>query len=302
MSRRVIRTDRPHSLPFVSGDTFRAFADHVFDETSADFGIAERVKRGDVVFVKADMIAEFFDRVDPNIGVPYVLVTHNSDVKLPGEYSIDGRPNIVAWFCQNLSSDSNDGRIHPIPIGLANMHWSHGRISTFIDKIRETPKDERDVDLYSNFDVRTNVRARQNVLEASRRLVSECPEFKIDVSTTAVHRDEYISRLARSKFVMSPEGNGSDCHRTWEAAVMGAIPIVTSGPLARLFDGMPVMIVESWDALTVEGMRRYYDDVSSRGDFRKLLTERSSGEYWLDKILRVSDGIRTKTSTKSKIL
>ena len=43
---------RPSSLPFVSGDTFRNFANHIFDETQTLK--PKKVKEDDVVFLKTD--------------------------------------------------------------------------------------------------------------------------------------------------------------------------------------------------------------------------------------------------------
>jgi hypothetical protein len=47
-------------------------------------------------------------------------------------------------------------------------------------------------------------------------------------------------------FVLSPFGNGMDCHRTWEALLCGCIPIVRSSVFNELFDGLPVLIVDKW--------------------------------------------------------
>jgi hypothetical protein len=55
-------------------------------------------------------------------------------------------------------------------------------------------------------------------------------------------------------FVISPHGNGLDCHRTWEALVLGCIPIVKSSGLDPLFEGLPVWIVSQWDEVTRESM------------------------------------------------
>ena len=43
------QNDRESSWPFLSGDTFRKFADHLFDETSTSFK-PRKVKYGDVIF------------------------------------------------------------------------------------------------------------------------------------------------------------------------------------------------------------------------------------------------------------
>ena len=49
---------RPSSLPFISGDTLRAYSDHIFDESKTLK--PERVNKNDIVFVKTDLIDQFF--------------------------------------------------------------------------------------------------------------------------------------------------------------------------------------------------------------------------------------------------
>ena len=50
---------RPSSKPFVSGDTFRKFSDHIFDETKS-FN-PKSVKSKDVIFVNADLLEIYFE-------------------------------------------------------------------------------------------------------------------------------------------------------------------------------------------------------------------------------------------------
>ena len=61
---------------------------------------------------------------------------------------------------------------------------------------------------------------------------------------------EYLENLSRSIFVISPPGNGEDCHRTWEALLIGCYPIVLSPTLNPLYEKLPVIIVSSWDEVT----------------------------------------------------
>ena len=48
------------------------------------------------------------------------------------------------------------------------------------------------------------------------------------------------------KYVLSPEGEVTDCYRTWESMVLGSIPIITKNDLGPLFDGLPVIWVDNW--------------------------------------------------------
>ena len=54
----------------------------------------------------------------------------------------------------------------------------------------------------------------------------------------------------RFAFVVSPNGAGLDCHRTWEALALGHIVLVPSSPLDPLFEGLAVIPVRRWDSIT----------------------------------------------------
>lgn len=47
-------------------------------------------------------------------------------------------------------------------------------------------------------------------------------------------------------FVLSPFGVGMDCHRTWEALCLGSVPIVCAPNFRKLFEDLPVLIVNNW--------------------------------------------------------
>ena len=48
---------RPDSLPFISGDTFRKFSHHVFDETQS-FD-PKKVNNNEIIFINSDLIEIF---------------------------------------------------------------------------------------------------------------------------------------------------------------------------------------------------------------------------------------------------
>ena len=56
--------------------------------------------------------------------------------------------------------------------------------------------------------------------------------------------------MIKYRFIISPHGNGLDCHRTWEALALGCYPIIKSSPLDCMFEGLPVIIVNNWNEVT----------------------------------------------------
>jgi hypothetical protein len=81
-------------------------------------------------------------------------------------------------------------------------------------------------------------------------------------------------------FVLSPHGNGLDCHRTWEALCLGCIPIVKTSPLDSMYDGLPVLIVDDWKDITIKLLQNTVDNYKDRPFiYEKLLLS-----YWMNKI------------------
>jgi hypothetical protein len=51
---------------------------------------------------------------------------------------------------------------------------------------------------------------------------------------------------------LSPAGGGIDCHRTWEAVLLGCIPIVKrfNVPHDKVYDDLPILVVDNWSDIT----------------------------------------------------
>jgi hypothetical protein len=83
-------------------------------------------------------------------------------------------------------------------------------------------------------------------------------------------------------FVLSPRGNGLDCYRTWEALLIGTIPICLRSTLDPLYDGLPVLLVASWDDVTQELLLKKYKEFTNNKDMYNH--ERMFAQYWIDTI------------------
>ena len=103
--------------------------------------------------------------------------------------------------------------------------------------------------------------------------------------------EQYLLKLQHYKFVLSPAGNGPDAHRTWEALMMGCIPVVLTGPFDEMYTGLPVVILESWDELTPKRLERAYTKLrygQHTFSFDKLFTP-----YWFKTIDKAIEDFST---------
>lgn len=278
---RHTTSERNTSYPFVSGDTFRALADHIFDETTDINKWADRIweiGRGDIVFVQSEtkMLQRFlFNNTFSHILHPFVLITHNSDASVPPQefkWVLDDR-RILAWFTQNPNMTHE--KLFPVPIGMANARWRHGNVTAFKHAFRtyRKPFNERTTLLYVNFQVETNKEARSRALKWALKLPNVKQKKIVSVET-------YLRELGNSKFVLSPPGNGLDCHRTWEALLLGAVPIVLRSPLNSLFYNQSVLIVDDWNQLTIDYLRSL--------DYKPFPSQLLLAKYWYQLLLKAA--------------
>lgn len=278
---RQATAKRNSSYPFISGDTFRAFADHVFDETTDPnrwHHHTWKIQRGDIVFLSGEheMMKTFFSNATFNqIRNPFTLVTHNSDASAPSSAYrwVLNDERILSWFASN--PDYIHHKLNPIPIGFANTRWPHGNISAIKQAfyLHRKQFSDREILLYVNFKVENNPAFRSKALQWAMKH----PNVSQSDPTSY---DSYLKQLGNAKFVLSPPGNGLDCHRTWEAILMGAVPIVLRSRLDPLFVHASVLIVDDWEYLTMDYLYSL--------KYEPAFTETLFAKYWYQRLKPVT--------------
>ncbi len=100
------------------------------------------------------------------------------------------------------------------------------------------------------------------------------------------------------KFVISPEGNGIDCHRHYEALLAGSIPIIEHNPLTEeKYKGCPILYTTDYSEINEEYLLKKYDEMKDQVyDFSRLFlsyyTEEQQacikvqGNYWMKRMTK----------------
>ena len=270
----LIGQESRSSAPLISGNTFRSYANHVFDQTTQQFH-PENVQRGDIIFVKTDWdyLECFFTKHHPKIQHPYVLLTHNSDHSAPGPFRVYlDSPLILAWFAQNIEGEPHS-KLYHLPIGIANRCWEHGNPAVFWHWLSKAQNKQRPYLCYLNFAPSTYPEERGPVWD----LFAQQAWCKTAQRTRL---PSYLQDLSRSQFVISPRGNGLDCHRTWEALLMGAIPIVRTSSLDPLFAELPVLIVEDWNVISESFLNQQLELIKHK----TYASDKLFIHYWIKEI------------------
>ncbi len=258
----------------------------VSSESLIDTGLLQQHHPGGSVYVCTDALSAFAREFLPLIEQPFTLVSGDSDVPVSGEgvggqtlERILSHPHCQAWYAQNLAF--RHAKLFALPIGL-DYHtawerpgtWAVSPVSPLAQErqlldilARSPPFHERYLAVYCNF---------QHVLERGDR--RECLE-SMDRSVCFlepghVPRASSWARQAEFLFVASPSGAGMDCHRTWEALLLGCIPIVRRSPLSELLQGLPALIVDDWSEVRRGRLESCFRELANRRfDFSPLFRD-----------------------------
>ena len=268
--------ERPSSLPFLSGDTLRAYCGaqivdgklaHTFGERKLSlFASTDETKSKQLHY----LVQEWAD-ANPDQR-PKTLVLHNGDYCPSWKTLRRLSKQVDRVLCVNTVRENK--RIRAVPIGIENAHLGANGVVENFHKIRANPEQKSRLVLAS-FRTHTFERVR---VPAARLFGSS----RFGFVSSFPDSSGYLEEVARSSFVISPPGNGPDCHRTWEAIILGAVPIVLAGTLApSLVSRLPIMQVKSYRELirmTDSELREAHRDITSRSD------ELAFGRPWLDQL------------------
>tara|TARA_R100000908_G_C3750714_1_gene145315 strand:+ start:103 stop:948 length:846 start_codon:yes stop_codon:yes gene_type:complete len=184
------------------------------------------------------------------------LVLHNSDDNLdvPKFNSLRKVKNLNRIYSKNCLV--KDDKVVPLPIGLANSCWPWGDEDTFKEVLQLNPT-KKDKLVFSNFTIDGGVRDEDRL---------DCHESvkknKIDILENKPF-GEYLHDLSQYKYVISPEGNGIDCHRTWEALYFKVIPICKKSVVTEYFSKIfPIYLIDDWYQLNLEDLNQQYTNFS----------------------------------------
>ena len=269
---------RPSSLPFITGDTLRNYANHVYDETKKLN--PNDVKNNDIVFLKTDFLDSFFNTCHTKINSQYILITHNSDIPIEERDSIYSDEKIIHWFAMKLNVKMNQF-ISPLPSGLENKRYLQNGIVSNFKKVLSSkgydPNSKKNK-IFCSFNEHTNFEVRKPLMEIAKEK-DEVVIKKFDVPY------EYLIELSKYKYNLCPEGNNFESHRIWESLLFNSTPIVLENKVNRnFFDlGVPMIILESWDQFKDLSMNdlNILNEINKNKNYEEFV----NFEYWKKLIL-----------------
>jgi hypothetical protein len=243
--RRRVNNGRPlDSYPFLSGDSYFFSCQYYYKsgriwEVPSKGGRPQKAKSLFVAVSDLDCFAKFLSHNSMDEFSAFTLVIHNGDSEIQADWLDLFSSNFAKIYAVNLCKVSQ--KFSPIPIGLENKrYFTNGIPRDFIELISTGLQnfDDRKISFLQAFSHHTNRAER----ETCSRVSSSLGGFVLD----KVSPLEYRNTILNTKYVLSPSGNGIDCHRTWEAMYLGAIPIVRRIHWPFNGENLPVIIIDEW--------------------------------------------------------
>lgn len=254
-----------------------------------------------LLHVSPQALPTFVKDVLPTISIPFRLITNNSDSTVNEDYPIETNillecPLLTHWFAQNCTL--THPKITHIPIGLdyhsmipdsKKFTWLNAKPQQHPLGIKKLPiyqeQDlisissnakpfyQRKIKAYANFHFLMTTRyGKVDRIEAYQTLPMSIVDYEVNYRT----RNDCWTNMIEYAFVISPAGNGIDCHRTWEALCLGCIPIVKTTGLDPLYEDLPVWIINDWSEVTLDKMNEILESYKEKTFKLEKLTTR----YW----------------------
>ena len=269
---------------------------------------------GAVIHVKADLLDRFVQHVLPVVVHPIVLVTGDSDFAPVRAFApLLDHPRIAHWFAQNCDLPTRHPRLTRLPIGVDNPVFTRleKRLGFFItmllgrtpfdptcsrndmgdqgllQHVRSTlpPAGERPLRVLCTFHRSGRIVPDMENVPGRLEAYREVEGNPLCWLAPARLRQEACWRIhGKFAFEVSPRGRGLDCFRTWEALLLGCIPIVLSSPLDPLYEdeALPMAVVESWREITPSNLERWHARLQDR--FNEHLAATLTVDFWMARI------------------
>jgi hypothetical protein len=238
------------------------------------------------------------DLVAANLSVlsdQVVLVTSDGDRDVPSSYgdrtvrAILESPKITRWLTQNYDGTIVHPKLRAIPIGLDVHTKGHTKAAVARAVSERTALPTRRMGPLCCF-MSPSHPERAAMMETIR----DNPTVAFDTHRRTF--DETMRLYTRYRFVLSPRGNGLDCHRTWEALLAGCIVITRTSPLDAMYarNRLPVVVIGEWDELNVDTRNKlaqweaWYGPLTADG----VLMPKMRFAYWVAPALVVGGTAR----------
>jgi len=255
----------------IDGDFFESLSDITFKDpyTGPITPTLDNIKcdkECPILFINSSRIMQLFHVIQQQPNKEFIVIGHNCDTTFDDRIGNLIPNNVRKVWLQNYNGIDNN-IIKPLPIGLERKRWfpEQRKQNIIVENMNSNTK--RVNKIYMNFSTDTNPIRKEwfNFLKEKEFIDTE-------MIGNGGNYNNYVNKLKEYKFIISPPGNGIDCHRNWEALYLKCVPIIQRSNFAEnMFGDMNVILVDSYTDITNELLDNY---------IYKSNVDKLSTDYW----------------------
>jgi len=180
------------------------------------------------------------------------------------KWKINARDIIV-----NASVEDGSDSMVDYPIGVSYKYIDNQNKDIIENKDIENKEKHQELVLCA-IDTTTDFK-RRGLCEINRYNILGTLE-KNGIYNEILEPETYFKNLSKYKFIISPEGNGIDCYRHYEALIAGCIPIVEySKHISDLYGNCPILYTTDYSEVNQKYLEQKYEEMKGKiYDFSKL--------------------------------
>lgn len=219
------------------------------------------------------------------------LITGDGDGPCPSNVhpfvikKIVNHPHIQRWFIQNYDGSTKHTKIKNYPIGLDLhtgkwlMEFSSKQKYQFYKEVRDKKIERINNKIFCDIHLRPTHPERKELYEKIRN------NKHIYFLEKELQFKEIIHEYRKHLFILSPRGNGLDCHRTWEALLLGCIVVTKTSTLDPMWvdHQLPVVILNKWSDLNnnIEKKMKDWEERYLKWTKKDHIYKKFTNSYWM---------------------
>lgn len=217
------------------------------------------------IFCKTDFLGYLFENIKKS-DKKHILLTHHSDYPITKEIFLNRPKCIKKWYAINPTH--KDDNLIAIPLGIKThrgiYYEEKYKSNWFMNSLKSLRKTKKENKIYCNW---SNTNPIRN--EIIKKLENNQIPFTLESNLSF---ENYVLNMSKHKFVLSPPGNGIDCHRTWESLYLGCIPIVIKDYIYDNWKDLPILQVDDYSNIKINEL---FDFLNKKFSYEKITIK-----YW----------------------
>lgn len=184
---------------------------------------------------------------------------------MPLRYWIHMAKPLSQWLVNCSEFDRKNDEFVPFPIG---MSWQISKLAGNLSSLINGPHNKL---VLCAIWPATDERRRGSMVVNRKTILQTLSRNGIENNFNEYF--DFIQCVKEYKFVVSPEGNGVDTHRTYEALLCGSIPIVEENPMIPLkYPNMPILYTKDYSEINAAYLESKWAEMLDKVyDFSPLL-------------------------------